>query len=124
MNIDLTKLSPAPWEAIVVDSEDGSYDIEDPRHVEVGNVNGKTDAEFIALARNAFDVQVRRGWFAVPKYFNRPGTFWIVRTSIPNCAIEWKEWPDPFTALVEADRWATDQENANVWTRRRLQEPI
>jgi hypothetical protein len=66
---------------------------------------GGDNDEFIVLARNAFDVMMRRGWFVVPNYMTRPGTAWRVKTAWPNCEVEWKEWPDPFTALVEADKW-------------------
>jgi hypothetical protein len=75
----------------------------------------RVDAVFIALARNAFDVQMRREWWPVPA---RNGQ-WIVRS--PDNALDVMEgpperdfqtWPDPFTALVEADRWY--RENVEV----------
>lgn len=70
------------------------------------------NAEFIALARNAFDVMMRRGWFAIPvpagwaAVYLPDGSNWAADES-PN--IQWASRtfasPDPFTALVEADQW-------------------
>lgn len=78
-----------------------------------------TNAAFIALARNAFDVIVSRYW----KYDwwgekheddedGNPTGGW--RLDWESCLPVWSglmawnnkhAWPDPFTALVEADRW-------------------
>ncbi len=85
MSIDLTKLSPAPWESVTIlpagsrETGDGGYESwsESPWRV----INGPpqairddmlsrraftnaTDAEFIAMARHDLDVRQRRGWHA------------------------------------------------------------
>ncbi len=115
MGLDLEKLSPAPWfargEGICCAVYQGTtekqgylIDLQDPTWA---------DAEFIALARNAFDVMLRRGWhamrdvqhkwFAVDErsrpvhpsddYRSEDGRFNPVRLA------------DPFSALVAADEW-------------------
>lgn len=72
----------------------------------------RADLEFIALSRNAFDVMMRRGWTAIPM---RRGDelWWSVRlkdgsdmdlkfiVNSPSRGL----FSDPFTALVEADKW-------------------
>ena len=73
--------------------------------------DSKEDAEFIALARNAFDVMMRRGWgVSKARYAGEFG--WVVweRRRIEAIGegmalIHGKVYDDPFTALVEADRW-------------------
>ncbi len=79
----------------------------------------EADAEFIALARNAFDVMMRRGWHT-ERYSTLGGGFmWRIPMSLANDMIrqhganaaQFKQfaslakWLDPFTALVEADKW-------------------
>lgn len=69
---------------------------------------GRNDLEFLKLARAAFDVQMRRGW-SVDQI--RPDGPWMV--SGPAWAADPKDrevighvvHKDPFTALVEADRF-------------------
>lgn len=108
MAFDPSKLSPAPWTATsagiilpvaIADREHGS----------------RPDWEFCALARNAFDVMLRRGWYAAPRLHHRFDTWqtWEVchNGSEPVMPLRWHWEPhqgvfdDPFTALVEADRW-------------------
>lgn len=68
----------------------------------------KANWQFIALARNAFGVMMRRNW--VPE--NR-GKRWGVDPSAADSQA-FREWldehsfSDPFTALVEADRWCRE----------------
>jgi hypothetical protein len=87
--MDLSKLTPAPW---TVD-ERGWCDDADYHENQEG----------IALMRNAADVMMRRGWWPVcdsEKWFVRgegTGPLQIKNDDGP--------WSDPFTALVEADRW-------------------
>ncbi len=79
-------------------------------------------ADFIVLARNALDVMTRRGWYACRTSYEGepPSECWIVcsRTAsgeAPNvmyryrAETEWS-WSNPFTALVEADRWMREME--------------
>ncbi len=102
--MDLSKLTPAPWQAdyqpalwrVISQSED----------TVVTAMLDEPDAEFIALARNAFDVMMRRGWW--PSW-EEDGD-WRLDEPGDVCT-ELGEWvranpfPDPFTALVEADKW-------------------
>lgn len=117
--IDLTKLSPAPWDAVrisddvaVVVHKGGPASFTSIFH-NTGNLDewpwaNESDADFIALARNAIDVMMRRGWYAALEregFVNR--NKWIVREKTGMCVAGAGavEYPDPFTALVEADKW-------------------
>ena len=110
--IDLSKLTPAPWLHIkkrsweTIEPDVIDYTIDDD------GIHGKgeSDMPFIALARNAFDVLMRRGWAVCP----RDGK-WIVLIP-PSVDALWKAFDlhcpdmsrdDPFTALVDADAWLT-----------------
>ncbi len=104
MSIDLSKLTPAPWmddsgdvldsgcESLLGGWDDGS-----------GWFHNWPDAAFIALARNAFDVMMRRRMYALPDADGK----WIVLKGQ-----DWFRNDCPFTALVEADKWLTAKENA------------
>ena len=80
----------------------GKYEIEE------------ANAQFICLARNAFDVMMRRGWSVRPNCdcFGKPLPGWKVEkieadgytSNWVNCELAFHH-PDPFTALVEADKW-------------------
>lgn len=115
---DPSKLTAEPWEAqncairmpsiqggksglyIVCDAHNGRHDA------------ARADAEFIALARNAFEIKMRRKWFAVPcpagwvaarmfpdvEHDNSANWTWAIPQVIP-CG-------DPETAIVEAEAWA------------------
>lgn len=112
--MDLDKLTPAPWEAgMLAGGEFTVYSTSaEPGRNGVctmyasgwlsGNLKHKIDdGEFIALARNALDVMMRRGW-GVMRLSGVPA--WR--------AVDWEGreilsgfYDDPFTALVQADRW-------------------
>ena len=111
--VDLTKLTPAPWES----ANCAIYGPFSPTGRDrIGVVceavpkeesKARTNAAFIALARNAFDVMMRRGWWPIKR-----GDKWQVGGQDPDEPSEtWETtpiqtgWPDPFTALVEADAW-------------------
>jgi hypothetical protein len=118
--MDLSKLSPAPWR--ILESSDKE---ENPCLLAADNswltcgvhsdscINGLDNAEFIAVARNAFDVMTRRGWHAEKC---SESDDWVVLKSLWGgddalerlCNDEWQKAAyasDPFTALVEADKW-------------------
>ena len=101
--MDLSKLTPAPWEADGYHGEDGwDVGVEDSDGVSLrplGTGFRKDDAEFIALARNAFDVMVRRGWTATLI----DTQCWRVDVGIRGQRSA--SFDDPFTALVDADEW-------------------
>lgn len=124
--MDLSKLTPAPWESVTIlsagerDTPDGGHEMwsESPWRV----INGPpqrisdamlcrraftnaTDTEFMALARGAFDVMMRRKW--EPEAWLAEGDVWGVDSAVASLPAELyaMRWPDPFTALVEADRW-------------------
>ena len=67
-------------------------------------ITSQDDAEFIALARNAFDVMMRRGWWASFDGGLHPEK-WSVHGKGSGFLRDQKMHDDPFTALVEADKW-------------------
>lgn len=120
MSIDLTNLAPAPWRweadgACLLLGTAAPHDLGvDLEHTvlaalrcescrKTGNLclwPDKAHADFILLARMAFDVMVRRGWTPM----RLPSGGWIVREvdgsqHSPGSAA----WPDPFTALCLCD---------------------
>jgi hypothetical protein len=110
MSIDLSKLTGAPWYAVNYagfwePQSSPTYGKEGDLLDEETNASAPTNAVFIALARNAFDVMMRRGWWVVP-YLGKPSEGrWFVRGNGLPREIQDSEHPDPFTALVEADAW-------------------
>ncbi len=66
MTLDLTKLTPAPWRFLKEPRGCSVLGwVQPPGEEEVAaisGVGGVENGEFIALARNAFDVQERRHW--------------------------------------------------------------
>lgn len=131
--MDLTKLTPAPWEASNKNwrNEDAGHDryivgnrFEDEDTGDVcatavaivkGNATSGTiqdaNAEFICLARNAFDVLMRRAHLQWCPVIGDDGLWCIVHSDDAmkdRYADGWcvpGRWPDAFTALVEADQW-------------------
>lgn len=130
--MDLSKLTPAPWHAGRMDTVSYDGDGTGPyKNVYHDNPKGKmhlgerlpdtvargegdadecrANAEFIALARNAFDVMMRRGW----QVLLIDGKWHVFDRILPDGkGFGWiggvgaYEIPaDPFTALVEADAW-------------------
>lgn len=117
--MNLEHLAPAPWVA-EWRSGSGAYILSAGGVANRGPlIQGKqTDAEFCALARNAFDVMLRRGWWAQR---DCGCDLWRISWNTEDCVNGrvksfpwWKyekqtgkapAWPDPFTALIEADAW-------------------
>lgn len=125
MTIDLSKLTPAPWRTerrysngceiiprikCTPDSNRECGWIADLIGAPyLGYESTLVNAEFIALARNAFDVMLRRGWCAI----QQPSGRWAVKidwSAIGNSGgmqsgFAPQQHADPFTALVETDAW-------------------
>jgi|ERR1700722_2014356 len=104
---DLSQLSPAPWRV-----EEGWSDIVGkvwqvfgPSGV-VGKFLSEEDANQFVLARNALEVMMWRGWYAYPSNL-MDTVLWTV-AGMP-IAVEREfgkcQYRDPFTALVEAEKW-------------------
>lgn len=104
MLFDLSRLTPAPWK---VRETDTSWLHGPNGHplllAENDDDEGRTAITFAALARNAFDVMMQRGWtvlrlgngqWGVPDIENPQRSTWNVGP-----------FDDPFTALTEADKW-------------------
>ena len=102
--IDLKKLTPAPWQAQGEGICCGLY--AEPGHMLIFDPDSTwADASFIALARNAFDVMLRRGWYAYPPSSQQVGWGVDARPQALPMDLCKLSWPDPFTALVEAEKW-------------------
>ncbi len=98
--IDLSNLSASPWEALPLNSEQWIVQYPDGEDV---SLLDETHAAFIAIARNAFDIMMRRGWYPYPFLDG----YWGIDArpaSIPE-ELATQQWPDPYTAIVEADKW-------------------
>ncbi len=104
--MDLSKLTPAPW---FVDRDHANFDVAYGTQGDASDTFSlldryeETDYEFIALARNALDVMMRRKWMAMCDV-EAVGGWWVedargTPLGMPRCC------PDPFTAIVEADKW-------------------
>ena len=109
--MDLSKMSSAPFKVsdshgLCVASIPGGGMVADYDAPSTATLwRGKrADAEFHALARNAFDVMMRRGW-GVEQIWNNDLRIhrWFIVTGLSVALRE--GFVDPFTALVEADRW-------------------
>lgn len=111
-DLDVSKLTPAPWHA-----EGGEVFRRDPflyllphdspHGYAYDRDRREADLAFIALARNAADVMVRRGWGVT----STPNG-WAVTLEGAYCGSQglynagWQGWADdPFTVLVTADEW-------------------
>ena len=107
--MDVKRLTLAPW---LVDNWD------EVTFKWLLSPNGRSDREFIAMARNAFDVMMRRGWYCHPT-----SKGWICyedektgpgrMTDDGGCSHalnDMKAFSDPFTALVAADEWMKKKE--------------
>ncbi len=110
MSLDLSRLSPAPWSegadedahivcslgavaTLVADTTSDDGDAEKER----------AHAQFIALARNALDVQLRRDWMM--RRHGSPPRFEIcVPAPFPSDMPRFIA-ADPFSPWVEADEW-------------------
>jgi hypothetical protein len=109
VSIDLTKLTPAPWEVFGGKDSSGYPNQTGENEFWCRNLVHGWDttlmdcnhAEFIALARNIFDAMMRHGigvvhdedgWRAVKTY----------KQNIPEQRITKQAFPDPLTAVEEA----------------------
>jgi hypothetical protein len=139
MSIDLTKLISAPW--FVNYSEETDDYGNGPAGLAIGpheedfadtfmfsqNFSAaegtpeelETAFEFVVLARDAFDVMLRRGWHCGKHRWDRQWTVYagdekVVRTGMYCKTSEEYCRPflgdDPFSPLIEADKW--HRENA------------
>jgi hypothetical protein len=105
--MDLEKLTPAPWR--VRQSESSSkWILADANDEYIATFEIKEAAEQCALANNAFDVMMRRQWCAYPYWTPSKKRLWKV--CFAGCdTVLLNKMPklndDPFTAIVEADRW-------------------
>jgi hypothetical protein len=105
MSIDLTKLTPAPW-FVSAPASDAFPAVVNGKGFPIllSEQDNLHDLQAAALARNALDVMLRRGWAAKKKANDN----WVVdiplRMPFDGGSME-QIAGDPFTALVEADRW-------------------
>ena len=115
MSIDLSKLTPAPWECIA--DQNGYFNLcYGPRVI--AQFVHRDECESASFARNALDVMMRRGWHAEYRnvsYAEKPLRMaWVAAyhdNEDGHVLITAGDFPDPFTALVEADKWLTARES-------------
>lgn len=121
--IDLTHLDPAPWQAIPGDGGGAVTDAEGFAILlpAAGGTNvrqAEAALAFAALARNAYDVIIRRNWLPQKRVSGQ----WMVEDERGN--LLYREDGSriiadcPFAALVEADRYFAE----NVEKKSSLQE--
>jgi hypothetical protein len=114
--IDLRKLTPAPWEVSGAGRSDHAIcgdATEKTNRPLFERWDGKvdeTDAEFCCLSRNALDVMMRRRWSPWLIVTGELSGMWTVVGELfqpTRFLVHQKKftWPDPSTALVEADKW-------------------
>lgn len=100
--MDLSKLTPAPWKCYL-GAGGGADGFRTSKSVKKER-NAETDAEFIALARNAFDIMMRHpSWTLRACLDGEYRAYWHIEDDLENrlgCG-----GYDPFTALAEADKW-------------------
>lgn len=110
--LDLSKLTPATWfcekepTKIILSSSD----VQRIAWV-FDNAFDENHTEFIALARNAFNIMMRRGWRLVNGVQHGvDGLFWAAQGPFDHheIGVDGKWHSDPFTALIEADRWFSE----------------
>lgn len=116
MALDLSKLTPAPWELVLQDWQPPQLLAADKMSGLIGT--GHTESaeamlQFAALARNAFDVKVRRGWseiridglwMAVDDRGRPIDDTWLVQHPDRTPTMQ-RFWPYPYISLVEANKW-------------------
>ena len=103
--MDLNKLTPAPWLISAPASDQFPAVVKQTGFpILLSEEDNVADLQFAALARNAFDVMMRRGWWPISQ---GPGTQWLVVIPDVNRLEQGGGFvdDDPFTALIEADRW-------------------
>ena len=108
--INFKELTPAPWTAegreVVGPTREDMVIYDEGGH-------GTADAQFIALARNAFDVMMRREW---TESRDPAGNWFPVEAVSPHYyplgLMSWvhKPFRHPYLSLVEADAYLTAQE--------------
>ena len=101
--MDLSKLTPAPW---FMELEQTKIILSSASVQRIAWVFDENHTEFMALARNAFEIMMRRGW-QPKRHINGQ---WTVDDSCGGMNEPFRvachlSWSDPFTAIVEAYRW-------------------
>ena len=99
--MDLSKLTPAPW---FMELEQTKIILSSASVQRIAWVFDENHTEFMALARNAFEIMMRRGWHAKQE---SDGLWraWSQHEREKPVLICILSKPDPFTAIVEAESW-------------------
>lgn len=107
--IDLSKLTPGQFRSVGCELY-----FTDKQHMQLPF---EELAAFVALAGQAFDVMMRRGWFPFEQFPGLWSVGWLhIRGPFDAGLSEFLGSigpEDPFTALVEADRFMAGKEKAN-----------
>lgn len=102
-SFDASKLSPAPW--ATVGTEIGSTAVNANGNIIDVHGDESSDSSFIVLARNAFDVMLRRYEWRIRSCTAGDYSIWWEVYDENDRHVAGGRWPDPFTAIVEADKW-------------------
>ena len=102
LKLDISKLSPAPWHVEDYPSSwpsitSGPADDASERR-SIDDPMEPFDMAMCAMARNFLDITMRRGWGVI---VHPDG--WGVDVILPKLRL--MRWDDPFTAVVEAEKW-------------------
>lgn len=112
--LDLSKLTPGP---LVVKHSDAMAAVarqDDPNRFVILWQMNVDDVAFYALARNAFDIQMRRGWGVKCRHgatfiaVDADGMEVMGPTHAPY--VLWGYFDNPFTAIIAADAWMKEHE--------------
>lgn len=113
--MDMSKLTPAPWHVTGekwdrhVAHEGDRFPLLKPENQEIPECTAAL--EFAAIARNAFDILMRRRWFPCPRVLTGGWVVddgeggWLYRRADHGGDGSVIHAADPFTALVNADKW-------------------
>ena len=101
--------SSAPW--VVVKSKDVQSAVISPGVASVCHDLNDDDADFVALARNAADVMMRRG---VDWLFLERDSDGRIMADCPDHGWIPGRWDDPFSPWVDADKFISAQEKSNA----------
>lgn len=125
--MDLSKLTPLPWEVDCYVHDDNLCDLGHPcldkqRREEfliLATEMRRVDAEFCVLARKAFDVMMRRRDWVMCKLsdgrfgLRTRGQDLLCRNAYDGGDGTYFASDDPFTVWVEADKWYEQKEGNN-----------
>ena len=106
MPVEIEKMTPLPWTSVC---QHGTGKFILAHHMTtLALFNNEADCDFAEVARKAWEIMMRREWTLICY----PSKAWRANVGerfIPaHLLMDWclsQSWPDPFTAIVEAEKW-------------------